>query len=325
MSKNLPDIIASKGVSAESYNVIKNVLYPEAKDDHIIALAIDYCKNRNLDIMKKPCHIVPVWDSKRNKYVETIWPGIYEYRTTAARTNAYAGKDEPVFGNDITKTFGKGDNKREYTFPRSCSVTVYRLIAGEKCGFAGQVFWEEAAVFNNKTGLPNAMWSKRTYSQLAKCAEAEALRAAFPDELGGLQTAEEMEGQSINNDMVDITPAGENQTAKFHNRIKEDAGISPKVVVESIKVDLDDQPDDDDSNEWDGKTIQTLTGVMADDSPNYSINSAYNDLRAMLLEIESKKTRIEIINMNLPLIRAFANAKMADKITELHAIADQGK
>src|SRR5256885_16005138 len=45
------------------------------------------------------------------------------------------------------------------------------------------------------TDVPNEMWSNRPVGQLEKCAEAGALRRAFPEEIGNALTAEEMEGQ----------------------------------------------------------------------------------------------------------------------------------
>jgi phage recombination protein Bet len=308
MTNNLPAVIAERDITAETYNVLKSMTFPDCNDDEVLAVAIDYCRARKLDILKKPVHIVPVWSSKKKRYVETVWPGIYEYRTTASRTGEYAGKDAPVYGDDVTEEFGKGDATKSYTYPKSCSVTVYRMISGERCGFTGYVMWKEAAVFNNKTGLPNSMWSKRTYSQLAKCAEAEALRAAFPDEIGGLTTAEEMEGADINAAMQDVTPQAENAT--FHNRVKDEAGIT------------DVTPDDDGSEdkEPDTKTIILHNGTITVEDNKL----VYDALLHELLEIDGKQDRVDLINRNLHIIRKLVTDGQQELVDELHKAADEG-
>lgn len=51
------------------------------------------------------------------------------------------------------------------------------------------------------------MWAKRAFGQLAKCAEAQALRMAFPELTGGTNTNDEMEGKTFAEPVVDVTPA----------------------------------------------------------------------------------------------------------------------
>jgi hypothetical protein len=62
-------------------------------------------------------------------------------------------------------------------------------------------------VATKRNGEANARWSKAPVQMLTKCAEAAALREAFPDELGGQQTAEEMDGQrAIDAPVLDEKP-----------------------------------------------------------------------------------------------------------------------
>lgn len=171
------------------WNAIGASIFPGAADESKL-MAIDYCKSRGLDIMKKPCHIVPmnVKDAKTGQYSwrDIIMPGIAEIRITADRTGKYAGQDAPIFGPMTEMDFGKST----HTVPEFCTVTVFKIINGERVAFTHTEFFEEACN-TTKDGTLNSMWTKRKRGQLSKCAEAGALRKAFPEESGGIIAAEE--------------------------------------------------------------------------------------------------------------------------------------
>ncbi|ANJ89296.1 TPA: phage recombination protein Bet [Pasteurella multocida] len=190
MTANLPENIQTaltdRKIDTATWTTLQNSVFPGAKDESIL-LAIDYCKARKLDILKKPCHIVPmsVKDAKtgQSQWRDVIMPGIYEQRITAFRTGQMAGQDEPIFGETISHLGIEA--------PEWCKVTVYRFIGGERCAFSHTEYFSEACS-TTKDGRINSMWTKRPRGQLAKCAEAGALRKAFPDELGGVITADEV-------------------------------------------------------------------------------------------------------------------------------------
>lgn len=189
---NIQTALIERNIDTAVWTTLQNSVFPGAKDESIL-LAVDYCKARKLDILKKPCHIVPmsVTDAKtgNKNWRDVIMPGIYEQRITAFRTGQMAGQDEPVFGDTVTF--------RGIEAPEWCRVTVYRFINNERCAFSHTEYFSEACA-TTKDGKPNSMWSKRPRGQLAKCAEAGALRKAFPDELGGVITADEVNEEPIN-------------------------------------------------------------------------------------------------------------------------------
>lgn len=181
--------------------VLRNSLYPGAADNSI-KLVINYCKAAGLDPMQKPVHIVPIWDSKAKTMRDVVMPGIGLYRTQAARSGEYAGVTDAEFGPDNTEKLGGV----EITYPTWCKVTVKRLLpTGQIVEFSATERWKENYAMKGgqeKSIAPNAMWAKRPYAQLAKCAEAQALRKAFP-EIGAQPTADEMEGKEIDMGTID--------------------------------------------------------------------------------------------------------------------------
>lgn len=181
----------------DAIRVLQSSLYPSAQAESV-ELASAYCRAAGLDVMLKPVHIVPMWDNNTRTMRDVIMPGIGLYRILAARTGAYAGMSEPVFGPMVRDKIGGVD----ISYPEWCRVTVRRVLAGGQIAeFSAVEFWMEN--YATKGGkersiAPNAMWARRPMGQLAKCAEAQALRKGFP-EVGQAPTAEEMEGRDYGN------------------------------------------------------------------------------------------------------------------------------
>lgn len=187
----------------ELIDVLQSSLYPGAAPNSI-KLVIGYCKAANLDPMQKPVHIVPMWDKNAKAMRDVIMPGVGLYRTQAARSRELVGIGEPEFGPNVEYKLGG----TTYTVPEWCRVVVKRVVANGVIGeFAAVEYWiENYATAGKDSDAPNAMWKKRTRGQLAKCAEAQALRKAFPEMVGSAPTADEMEGKTLDAAEIDITP-----------------------------------------------------------------------------------------------------------------------
>lgn len=193
----------------ELIGVLTNSLYPGAASGSI-KLVIGYCKAAGLDPMQKPVHIVPMWDGKAKQMRDVVMPGIGLYRTQAARSGEYAGVTEPEFGDDVTESIGGV----QITYPKWCRVTVRRLLPnGTVVDFTAKELWKENYATKGKdSAAPNAMWLRRPYAQLAKCAEAQALRKAFP-EFGAQPTADEMEGRELDMGAAEVVSSRPPQPA----------------------------------------------------------------------------------------------------------------
>ena len=233
------------GIDRSGWKTLTDAIFPNANSADSIALALSYCRARNLDVFKRPVHIVPMWDSNRRCHVETIWPGISELRTTAFRTGQYAGCDEAEFGPEEEHSFtGKVKDNTvtiKLKFPAWCRMTVYRDLGGRTCKFVGpKVYWLEAYATVGRSDLPNDMWRSRPSGQIEKCAESAALRKAFPEELGNILTAEEMHGRVITTD----TPhQPERQSVNLLERLPgrmAGDGFGPNVVNNGL---LDKEPE----------------------------------------------------------------------------------
>jgi phage recombination protein Bet len=145
-------------------------------------------------------------------------------RMRAEDTGAYAGNDDAVFKGAIKK----GDKE----YPGASTVTVYKMVNGQRCPFTGTARWSEYAPANLNDS--NAfMWKNKPYVMLAKCAEAVALRKGFPGNLNGLYTVEEFEQIPVE----PVTHAPNKSHVK--NEAPEDViegEVVPSEEVEEVRV-----------------------------------------------------------------------------------------
>ena len=178
----------------EVIRVLENSLYPGAKRESI-ELVLAYCRSNGLDPMLRPVYIVPTSVKKSDGTWETrdlLMPGIADYRIKAARSGEYGGKSEPEFGPDVRETL----SGVAIAYPAWCRITVRRIVQGQAREFVATERWLEGyATAKRDPQAPNAMWKTRPYGQLAKVAEAQALRMAFPEFSAGY-TMEEMQGKT---------------------------------------------------------------------------------------------------------------------------------
>jgi phage recombination protein Bet len=175
--------------TAEQVDLIKRLYGGGATNDEF-AVFLHQCKRTGLDPMARQIYLVKRWDSKNQRNNMTVQVGIDGFRLVADRTGAYAGNDDPVY-DDESK-------------PQKATVAVYKIVGGMRCPFTATARWSQYYP-GDKQGF---MWNKMPHLMLGKCAEALALRKAFPAELSGLYTDDEM-AQAGESQVVEATVVDE--------------------------------------------------------------------------------------------------------------------
>lgn len=164
-------------------NLIKRTVADGCTDDEL-ALFLYQCERSGLDPFSRQIHMI-----KRGNRA-TIQTGIDGYRAIAERTGKYAGNDEYLYNGGQTEyeLLAKGDRQ-----PKVATACVKKIVSGVVCEFKASASWLEYC----PKGKQDYMWNKMPYLMLGKCAEALALRKAFPNDLSGIYTDDEMEQADV--------------------------------------------------------------------------------------------------------------------------------
>ena len=161
-------------VTNEQLDLVKRTIAKDATTEELRLFLYD-CHRQGVHPLDRLLHFT----KRKGKY--TPITSIDLMRTRAADTGEYAGSDDAVFV--------EGPN----SLPISATVTVWRLVQGQRCAFTSTARWKEYCPDPGPSGNADAMWRKMPHSQLAKCTEALSLRKGFPRQLAGLYATEEMD------------------------------------------------------------------------------------------------------------------------------------
>jgi len=155
--------------SSEQIALIKKQIAPNANDTEL-KLFLYQCQRTGLDPLTRQIYCIHMGGKM------TIQTSIDGFRVIAERSGDYAGQDEPVYAYNPDGSI------------LSCKVTVYK--------FRGDVRYPAAtatAFFKEYYPNPINLQKSMPHVMIAKIAEALALRKAFPQDLSGLYTNDEMQ------------------------------------------------------------------------------------------------------------------------------------
>jgi phage recombination protein Bet len=166
----LATVTAPPVVTRDQLDLIKRTVAVGATDAELQLFLFD-CQRRGVHPLDRLIHFT----KRAGRY--TPITSIDFLRGRAHDTGEMAGSDDVQFDKDA----------------RTATVTVYRLTRGTRYAYAATARYNEYVPDPGPNGRGDVMWKRMPHVMLGKCAEALALRKAFPQQLGGLYVKEELE------------------------------------------------------------------------------------------------------------------------------------
>jgi phage recombination protein Bet len=199
-------LVIHERLTPDMLELMKKTVAKGASDDEF-ALFAHQCERTGLDPFAKQIYCLKrrTKDEATQQWVDAMVTqvAIDGFRLVAQRSGKYRGQKPPIF-------FDPAGNGREvWLDPKKPPVAV-------KVGVLHADFDEplyaiamyDEYVQKKQNGEPTKQWKEKPTVMLAKCAEALALRKAFPQELSGLYTDDEIPSETVDEAATPIAASG---------------------------------------------------------------------------------------------------------------------
>lgn len=247
------EIMETYGLRDAEYSVLLRTVCKHAPRE-IAAFFMLFCLKRGLDPFSKQVYL---WADKMENGVPVpgctwnIVAGIDGLRAIASRSPYYRGPKRPIWTYEadpsqpdgirrFTKEDSRYGNIVGKRVPEACEVAILRAVPQAPTNPAIYMEFIGIARFGEfcktRTGKVYGNWEDQPEHQLRVRAEAMALRMAFPEEVGGIYTEDELrESRAPQMQMIEGVPAEAPSFSEEVLALAKRAGWSQKMLEAQLQ------------------------------------------------------------------------------------------